>query len=97
MAKLSDLQTDLVQLGAALNDDHALADEYPVRLAELMTVADGARYVRNAFKGFLEECERCQKEAVDGSIGRWRRGRGRRRPSSGKCSLACLACNTSHD
>lgn len=67
MAKLSDFQAELVQLGAVLNGDHALADEYPERLAKRMTVADGARYVRSAFKAFLKEGERCQKEGVDGS------------------------------
>ncbi|XP_042400779.1 non-specific phospholipase C3-like [Zingiber officinale] len=111
MAKLSDLQTDLVQLGAALNGDHALADEYPERLAERMTVADGARYVRNAFKAFLEECERCQKEGVDGSqvvevVKRPtsvkeddRTVAKRKRPATtlfGKV-FSCLVCNTSQD
>ncbi|RWW37359.1 hypothetical protein BHE74_00057546 [Ensete ventricosum] len=65
-AKLSEFQTELVQLGASLNGDHA-KDIYPRRLVENMTVAEGARYVQNAFKTFLEECERCRKNGDDGS------------------------------
>lgn len=64
--KLSEFQTELVQLGASLNGDYA-KDIYPRRLVENMTVAEGARYVQDAFKTFLEECERCRKDGEDGS------------------------------
>ncbi|CAL9138443.1 unnamed protein product [Musa acuminata var. zebrina] len=65
-AKLSEFQTELVQLGASLNGDYA-KDIYPRRLVENMTVAEGAQYVQDAFKTFLEECERCRKDGDDGS------------------------------
>lgn len=65
-APISDFQAELVQLGAALNGDHA-EDVYPHKLVEGMTVADAARYCNSAFKAFQDECERCKKRGKDGS------------------------------
>ncbi|VAH95995.1 unnamed protein product [Triticum turgidum subsp. durum] len=65
-ATISDFQAELVQLGAALNGDHA-KDTYPHKLVEGMTVADAARYCNGAFKAFQDECERCKKCGKDGS------------------------------
>lgn len=65
-AKLSEFQTELVHLGAVLNGDHA-KDIYPHKLVENMTVADGAQYVQNALKTFLEECENCRNNGFDGT------------------------------
>jgi phospholipase C len=55
-----------VQLGAALNGDHA-KDVYPHKLVEGMTVSDAAKYCNDAFRAFLDECDRCKKCGMDGS------------------------------
>lgn len=65
-APISEFQAELVQLGAALNGDHA-KDVYPHKLVEGMTVTDAARYCNSAFKAFQDECERCKKSGKDGS------------------------------
>lgn len=64
--KLSEFQTEMVQLGAVLNGDHA-KDIYPHELVENMTVAQGAEYLQNAFKTYLKQCKECQRQGADGS------------------------------
>lgn len=65
-ARLSEFQQELVQLGAVLNGDYT-KDIYPHKLVEEMTVAEAARYLQDAFKTFLKECERCKKQGADDS------------------------------
>ncbi|XP_051179198.1 non-specific phospholipase C4 [Lolium perenne] len=65
-AQISEFQAELVQLGAALNGDHA-KDVYPHKLVEGMTVSDAAKYCNDAFRAFLDECDRCKKCGMDGS------------------------------
>ncbi|XP_052171472.1 non-specific phospholipase C4-like [Diospyros lotus] len=61
-AKLTDFQAVLVQMAAALCGDHQ-KDSYPDKLVEKMTVAAAAEYVNNAFKKFLDECEKKSRES----------------------------------
>lgn len=96
--KLSDFQQELVQLGATLNGD-CTKDIYPHKLVEGMTVAEGARYVSDAFKTFLEECENCRKKgegdshfvvvkpAVEPVV--------QKKKSFARKMFACLVCNHS--
>ncbi|TKV90118.1 hypothetical protein SEVIR_9G007400v4 [Setaria viridis] len=65
-APLSEFQEELVQLAAVLNGDHT-KDSYPNKLADSMTVAEAARYCVDAFRAFLDECDRCNKCGEDGS------------------------------
>ncbi|KAL5770072.1 hypothetical protein ACOSP7_014226 [Xanthoceras sorbifolium] len=51
---LSDFQKELVQMAAALNGDHR-KDIYPHKLVEKMTVAEGAKYVEDAFNKFCNK------------------------------------------
>ncbi|KAL6654002.1 hypothetical protein ACP70R_007467 [Stipagrostis hirtigluma subsp. patula] len=64
---ISEFQAELVQLGAALNGDHATAAYESGELVEGMTVAAAAEYCRDAFGRFLQECERCRECGMDGS------------------------------
>lgn len=64
-APLSEFQEELVQLAAVLNGDHT-KDSYPHKLAEGMTVAEAARYCVDAYKAFLNECDRCKECGEDG-------------------------------
>lgn len=64
-APLSEFQEELVQLAAVLNGDHT-KDAYPSKLVQGMTVAQAARYCNDAFKAFLDECDRCKKCGQDG-------------------------------
>ncbi|XP_062198066.1 non-specific phospholipase C4-like [Phragmites australis] len=65
--EISEFQAELVQLGAALNGDHA-TDAYETdKLIEGMTVAAAAEYCRAAFGRFQQECQRCQECGMDGS------------------------------
>ncbi|GJN22629.1 hypothetical protein PR202_gb10214 [Eleusine coracana subsp. coracana] len=61
---LSEFQQELVQLAAVLNGDHA-KDAYPHKLVDGMTVAQAANYCNDAFKAFLDECDRCKKRGED--------------------------------
>lgn len=65
-AKLSEFQEELVQMAATLNGDHK-KDTYPQELVEKMNVLDAAHYVGDAFKTFLDECEKAKKNGVDES------------------------------
>ncbi|XP_020262700.1 non-specific phospholipase C3-like, partial [Asparagus officinalis] len=65
-SKLSEFQQELVQLGAVLNGDY-IKDIYPYKLVEQMTVAEAANYTQEAFRTFLNECEKCKKNGADGS------------------------------
>lgn len=65
-APLSEFQEELVQLAAVLNGDHT-KESYPQGLVEGMTVAEAARYCVDAFKAFLDECEKCKDRGEDGS------------------------------
>ncbi|KAH6793793.1 non-specific phospholipase C4 [Perilla frutescens var. hirtella] len=65
-AKLCDFQEELVQLGAVLCGDHR-NDNYPHKLVEGMTVAEGADYVNTAFHKFLDECEKARQDGADES------------------------------
>lgn len=65
-AKLTDFQQELVQMAATLCGDHK-KDIYPDKLVENMTVAQAVEYVHNAFKKFLDECERARRSGADES------------------------------
>ncbi|KAG2533786.1 hypothetical protein PVAP13_9NG013100 [Panicum virgatum] len=65
-APLSEFQEELVQLAAVLNGDHT-KDSYPHKLVEGMTVAEAAKYCVDAFRAFLDECDRYNKCGEDGS------------------------------
>ena len=62
-AKLSEFQEELVQLAAVLNGDHR-KETYPDKLVENMTVAEAAKYVTDAFKTFLDECDKARASGV---------------------------------
>ncbi|CAL4983730.1 unnamed protein product [Urochloa decumbens] len=64
---ISEFQAELVQLGAALNGDHATEAYETDKLIEGMTVAEAADYCHGAFERFREECRRCQESGMDGS------------------------------
>lgn len=66
-AGLSEFQRELVQLGAVLKGDCRNRDIYHDKLGEDMTVAEAAAYVQEAFKTFLAEADKCQKNGADGS------------------------------
>ncbi|KAJ1292666.1 hypothetical protein BS78_01G007300 [Paspalum vaginatum] len=101
-APLSEFQQELVQLAAVLNGDHT-KDSYPHKLVEGMTVADAARYCVDAFKVFLDECDRCNKCGKDGSyIPTVKPSPSSPPPAKNKSSfsfaskvLACFACGSS--
>ncbi|KAL2319415.1 hypothetical protein Fmac_028384 [Flemingia macrophylla] len=65
-AKLSEFQEELVQMAATLNGDHKRSI-YPDKLTENMSVSDAVKYVEDAFKTFLNECEKAKQSGVDGS------------------------------
>lgn len=65
-AKLTEFQQELVQMAATLCGDHK-KDIYPHKLVENMTVGQADEYVHNAFKEFLNECEKASKSGVDES------------------------------
>ncbi|KAK4593659.1 hypothetical protein RGQ29_017672 [Quercus rubra] len=62
-AKLSEFQEELVQLAAVLNGDHR-KETYPDKLVENMTVVEAAKYVKDAFKTFLDECDKARASGV---------------------------------
>ena len=62
-ATLSEFQEELVQLAAVLNGDHR-KDTYPDKLVENMTVAEAAKYVKDGFKKFLDECDKARASGV---------------------------------
>ncbi|TKY68766.1 Non-specific phospholipase C4 [Spatholobus suberectus] len=65
-AKLSEFQEELVQMAATLNGDHRKTI-YPDKLIENMSVSDAVKYVEDAFKTFLNECEKAKQSGADGS------------------------------
>ncbi|XP_073000925.1 non-specific phospholipase C4-like [Typha latifolia] len=99
--KLSEFQTELVQLGAVLNGD-CRKDVYPHKLAEGMTVAEGAQYCTDAIKKFLDECENLRKNGADGShvvvvkpTQEEEAAAARKKRSLASKIFACFACNQS--
>ncbi|KAF5735283.1 non-specific phospholipase C3-like [Tripterygium wilfordii] len=62
--KLSEFQQELVQLAATLNGDHQ-KHTYPQQLVDCMTVADAAKYVKEAFNKFCKECEKASENGAD--------------------------------
>lgn len=64
-AKLTEFQEELVQMAATLCGDHK-KDTYPLKLVENMTVGQAVEYVNNAFKDFLDECEKARESGGDG-------------------------------
>lgn len=66
---LSELQAELVHLGASLNGDCRNFKDmmYPDVWVKSMTVAEGSMYIKDALKTFLEECERCRSNGMDES------------------------------
>ncbi|PUZ45372.1 hypothetical protein GQ55_8G217500 [Panicum hallii var. hallii] len=64
---ISEFQAELVQLGAALNGDHATEAYETDKLVEGMTVAEAADYCQTAFARFREECQRCHDCGMDES------------------------------
>ncbi|RLN42922.1 non-specific phospholipase C4-like [Panicum miliaceum] len=93
-APLSEFQEELVQLAAVLNGDHA-KDSYPHKLVEGMTVAEAAKYCVDAFRAFLDECDRCNKCGEDGShipTVKPSSAPGKNKSSFASKVLACLAC-----
>ncbi|XP_062213055.1 non-specific phospholipase C4-like [Phragmites australis] len=95
-APLSEFQEELVQLAAVLNGDHT-KDVYPHKLVEGMTVAEAAKYCKDAFRVFLDECDRCKKCGEDGShIPTVKPSSpGKKKSSFASKVLACLACGHS--
>lgn len=65
-ALISEFQSELVQLAAVLNGDHA-KESYPDKLVQGMTVADAAQYANDACQKFREECDRCIQAGMDES------------------------------
>ncbi|OIW18856.1 hypothetical protein TanjilG_25299 [Lupinus angustifolius] len=65
-AKLTEFQEELVQMAATLNGDHRKSI-YPNKLVENMTVPEAVKYVENAFKTFLDECDKAKQSGVDES------------------------------
>ncbi|XP_078182490.1 non-specific phospholipase C3-like [Carex rostrata] len=65
-ALISEFQSELVQLAAVLNGDHA-KESYPDKLVQGMTVADAAQYTNDACQKFREECDRCIQAGMDES------------------------------
>ncbi|KAL2461401.1 Non-specific phospholipase C3 [Abeliophyllum distichum] len=65
-AKLSEFQEELVQMTAVLCGDHR-KENFPHKLVENMTVGGAVEYVDNAFKKFLDECERAKANGADES------------------------------
>lgn len=63
---LSEFQEELVHMAAILCGDHR-DKSIPHKLVENMNVSDGADYVKNAFKRFLDECEKARRNNVDES------------------------------
>ena len=66
-AKLSEFQEELVQMAATLCGDCRKEDIYPHKLVENMTVGEAVDYVKDAFKRFLDECERAKESGADES------------------------------
>ncbi|KAJ3678729.1 hypothetical protein LUZ60_002532 [Juncus effusus] len=64
--EISDFQRELVQLAAVLKGDH-VKNIYPDKLLEGMTVAQAVEYVTNSYKSFLDKCQHCKDEGMDGS------------------------------
>ncbi|RLN19327.1 non-specific phospholipase C4-like [Panicum miliaceum] len=93
-APLSEFQEELVQLAAVLNGDHT-KDSYPHKLVEGMMVAEAAKYCVDAFRAFLDECDRCNKCGEDGShipTVKPSSAPGKNKSSFASKVLACLAC-----
>ncbi|KAJ1427859.1 Phosphoesterase [Sesbania bispinosa] len=65
-AKLSEFQEELVQLAATLNGDHRKST-YPNKLTENISVSEAVKYCENAFRTFLNECEKARQSGVDTS------------------------------
>ena len=63
---MSEFQAELVQMAATLNGDHT-RDVYPDKLVENLTVADAAKYCNDAFKIFLDECQKAKESSMDPS------------------------------
>lgn len=53
-------------MAATLNGDHRKSI-YPNKLIENMCVSDAVKYVEDAFKTFLNECEKAKQNGADGS------------------------------
>ena len=64
---ISEFQAELVQLGAALDGDHATEAYETDKLIDRMTVAEAADYCQRAFAKFREECRRCHDCGMDES------------------------------
>ncbi|KAM7512244.1 hypothetical protein LguiB_011119 [Lonicera macranthoides] len=68
-AKLSEFQEELVQMAATLCGDYRKEDIYPHKLVDNLTVEEAVDYVKDAFKRFLDECERAKESgAVESTI-----------------------------
>ena len=65
-AQLSEFQSELVQMAATLNGDHA-KDVYPHKLVENLTVSEAVKYCDSAFKVFLNEYEKAKESGMDES------------------------------
>lgn len=82
-------------MAATLNGDYK-KDIYPHKLVEKMTVAEGAKYVEDAFKKFCDQCQKAEAEGVDGSqivVSPNPVTKKRKSNSFGRKMLSCLACN----
>ncbi|KAK4364332.1 hypothetical protein RND71_015690 [Anisodus tanguticus] len=66
-AKLTDYQSEMVQMSAVLCGDH-VKNCYPHKLVEDMNVAKASAYVHNAFKKFLDEGEKAIQSGAHDSI-----------------------------
>lgn len=96
VAKLSEFQEEIVQMAAVLNGDHK-KDIYPHKLVEDMTVEQATKYVRDAFKTFLEECENRRKNGTNESeiVEETSQIPAKKKKSFANKMFACFVCNNS--
>lgn len=65
-ARLNEFQSELVQLAAQLNGDHAL-DSYPDELPKKMCVREAQKYIDRAVNRFFDACEQARIDGEDES------------------------------
>ncbi|XP_057863288.1 non-specific phospholipase C2 [Cryptomeria japonica] len=65
-ARLNEFQSELVQLAAQLNGDHALPS-YPDELPNKMCVREAQQYIERSVNRFFEACEKARMDGEDES------------------------------
>ncbi|KAK4802915.1 hypothetical protein SAY86_001118 [Trapa natans] len=94
-AGLNDFQVQLVQMGAALNGDHA-KDVYPHKLVEKMTVLKAVEYVSGAYDIFCKELEKMKvddDDEVTEETKRLEASNGRPNKSFAQRLFSCIICD----